>query len=483
MLLPFIVIIPLLGAIISATVRKNTYPLQVIISVTACLELIIAIIATANVLINKSYFFDPFFSVDAFSAIILLVTATVSFAASFYSIGYLKEEVKKDIIGFHRVKEYFVLLHLFLGSMFLAIITVSPIVMWVAVEATTLSTAFLISFYSKLSSMEAAWKYLIVNSIGLLLGFLGTIVFLSPVLNLTEDKFVNWFTLNTHVSLLSPDLTKIAFIFILIGYGTKAGLAPMHTWLPDAHSKAPPPISALLSGALLNIAMMAILRFKIVTDAAVGNYFSQNLLIFFGVISIAIPAFIIIVQKNYKRLFAYSSIEHMGIMAIGFGFGGIGTFGALLHMIYHSLTKSVLFFSAGNIFLKYSSTRIANVKGVLSSMPTTGIVLLIGFLAIIGMPPFGIFITEFYILSSGITKFPLVVGLILILLILIFVGFLKHIVDIAFSQKEESMNKDEANIFTIFPAIFLLVLFIFTSLYLPQPLKSLIDTAVTLLNK
>lgn len=481
MLLPFLVIIPLLAAAISAIARK-TIVLEIIAAIAAPVELIIAIIAAANVLMNKAYIYEPFFSIDAFNTIVLLIIITVGFAASFYSIGYLREEVKKEIIGFRRVREFFVLLHLFLMSMILAIITVSPIVMWVAVEATTLSTAFLISFYNKASSMEAAWKYLIVNSIGLLLGFFGTLVFLSPVLNITEDKFVNWVALYNHASLLSPDLAKIAFIFVLIGYGTKAGLAPMHTWLPDAHSKASPPISALLSGALLNVAMMAILKFKIITDVAVGHYFTQNLLIFFGVVSITIPAFIIIVQKNYKRLFAYSSIEHMGIMAIGFGFGGIGTFGALLHMIYHALAKSILFFCAGNIFLKYSSTRIANVKGVLSVMPVTGIILLIGFLAIIGMPPFGIFMTEFYILSSGISAFPWVVVIVLLLLILIFVGFLKHIVELVFSQKEESMKVGEIDNFTVIPVIFLLMIFIFTSFYLPDQVKSLITTAQALLN-
>lgn len=482
MALLLLIIMPLIAALASAAVRKKIMPLEIIAAIAAPIELAMVLVATTATINQQSYVFSPFFAVDAFNTIILLITTIIGFAATFYSIGYLRQEVKKEIIGFHRVREYFVLLHLFLMAMFLAIITVSPIIMWIAIEATTLSTAFLISFYNKPSATEAAWKYLIINSIGLLLGFFGTLIFLSPVLNLAADKFVNWQLLYTNAYLLNPTLTKMAFIFILIGYGTKAGLAPMHTWLPDAHSKAPPPISALLSGALLNVAMMAILKFKVVTDMVATGPFSQNLMILFGVISITIPAFIIVVQKNYKRLFAYSSIEHMGIMALGFGFGGLGTFAALLHMVYHSLTKSILFFSAGNIFLKYSSTKIAHVRGVITMLPVTGVILILGFLAIIGMPPFGLFITEFYILSAGIVKFPLVVGLILALLILIFIGFLKHIIDLSFGQSEEQLVSGESNYLTVLPAIFLLSIFIIASLFLPEPIKSLLNSAASLLN-
>ena len=291
----------------------------------------------------------PIFSWMRWALVVLLTVAVVGFASSFYSIGYLRGEVAKGIVGFRRVKQYFVLFQLFLLAMFYAIITVNPILMWIAIEATTLSTAFLISFYNKPTAMEAAWKYLIINSIGLLLGFLGTLLFFAPLSD-PADTFVTWRLLQeAGAAGLNPLLVKIAFIFVLIGYGTKAGLAPMHTWLPDAHSKAPSPISAMLSGALLNCALLAILKFKSIADVVLGTAFSQNLLIFFGIISIAIPAFIIIVQKNYKRLFAYSSVEHMGIITLGFGFGGLGSFAALLHMVYHSLAKSILFFSAGNV--------------------------------------------------------------------------------------------------------------------------------------
>ena len=334
-------------------------------------EIAAVVTVVLQVFSNGSYEYGSYLAVDSLGAIVLLTVGMVGTAAAFYSIGYLREEVRKQIIGFSRVRQFFILFHLFLTAMFFAIITLSPIGMWIAIEATTLSTAFLISFYGKSSSMEAAWKYLIINSIGLLLGFLGTLLFLTASES-GMSRFIDWDALVADAGSMNPMLAKIAFIFVLIGYGTKVGLAPMHTWLPDAHSKAPSPISAMLSGSLLNVAMLAILKFKMVTDAAVPHSYSRNLLIFFGVISITIPAFIVIVQKNYKRLFAYSSIEHMGIIALGFGFGGLGAFGALLHMIYHSLAKSVLFFSAGNILLKFGSTKIIRIRGVLSALPVNG---------------------------------------------------------------------------------------------------------------
>ena len=274
---------------------------------------------------------------------------------------------------------------------------------------------------------------------------------------------------------------KIAFLFVLIGYGTKTGLVPMHTWLPDAHSKAHSPISALVSGALLNCALLAILKFKLITDAALGAAFSQKLLIFFGMISIAIPAFIIIVQKNYKRLFAYSSIEHMGIITLGFGFGGFGSFAALLHMIYHSLAKSILFFSAGNCLLKYGSTKIERVRGVLETLPGTGKVLFLGFLAITGVPPFGIFLTEVYILAAGIASHPFVVVIAILLLALIFVGFLRFIAAMVFGTAPEPVAQGEVNRLTIVPPIILLALLIGVSVYLPPPLKAWISAAAALI--
>ena len=482
MALLILIMTPLIAALASLAVRRTVRPLELITALAAPGEFAAAVIAAISVFYEGSYQYGSYLSVDALGIVVLITVALVGFASSIYSIGYLRREVAKEIIGFRRVKQYFVLFHLFLMAMFYAVVTVNPILMWIAIEATTLSTAFLISFYNKPTAMEAAWKYLIINSIGLLLGFFGTLLFFVPVSNTAADAFVTWEMLQANAAGMNPLLVKIAFIFVLIGYGTKAGLAPMHTWLPDAHSKAPSPISALLSGALLNCALLAILKFKMITDVVLGIEFAQNLLIFFGIISIAIPAFIIIVQKNYKRLFAYSSVEHMGIITLGFGFGGVGSFAALLHMIYHSLTKSILFFSAGNVLLKYGSTKIANVKGVLTALPVTGTVLFLAFLAITGVPPFGLFLTEVYILTAGIASHPLVVIVALLLLALIFVGFLRFIAAMVFGKPADPVEQGEANALTIVPPVVLLALLITLSVYLPEPLKIWINAAVALIH-
>ncbi len=480
MLVSFLIIVPILAAISSLLVKKKTIVLECVTAAAVLIEFISVISIVLRVADTGDYVASDYFRVDPLGAIVLLIIATVGLCVSFYSISYLRQEVIKEIIGFHRVRQYFVLLHLFLLAMFFAVMSTNPIMMWIAVEATTLSTAFLISFYNKASAMEAAWKYLIINSVGLMLGFFGTLLFFTPVLSLHGAEVVRWDTMLASAGSFNPFLSKVAFIFILVGYGTKMGLVPMHTWLPDAHSKAPVPISSLLSGVLLNVAFLAILRFKLITDHATGAAFSQNLLIFFGLVSIIVAAFIIFIQKNYKRLLAYSSIEHMGIMALGFGFGGIGVFASLLHMIYHSLAKSILFLSAGNIFLKYSSTKIVNVRGALSALPMTSVAFLIGFLAITGVPPFGLFLTETYILLAGMAEHPVLVSLALLALVLVFSGFLKHIHAMVLSKKDAEIPSGEFGIGTLAPLAVLVIFLILLGFFIPAPLDTLLHSVASM---
>lgn len=423
--------------------------------------------------------FSPYllFSVDALGAIMMLIISVVGVATMTYSVRYLREETRKKIVVFKQVKLYYILLNLFLSAMLFAVVANNPIFTWISIEATTLSTAFLISFYKKPKAIEAAWKYLIINSIGLLLGFFGTILFFTSLIGIEGVGFATWETLRTFSSHFDPTIAKIAFVFVVIGYGTKVGLAPMHTWLPDAHSKAPVPISALLSGVLLNVAFVALLRFKVLADASIGVAFSQKLLIIFGFVSILLASLIIVTQNNYKRLLAYSSIENMGISALGFGLGGIGIFAALLHMIYHSLIKSALFLSSGNVFLKYSSTKITNIRGMLAVLPITGILFLVGIFAITGMPPCGIFFTKFLILTAGIHSHPLVTVAVLFLFALIFVGFLKNFLFMMFGEKSESVTTGENNsLLTMAPAA-LLAVALFISVHIPPFLEKLINDA------
>lgn len=475
----FIIFTPLAAAVLSILAGKKIKFIEAATLVASLAEFIAGLVIVSQVLRGGSSSATAYLSIDALGAILILILGTVGLMASWYSVGYLREEMSKQIIGATRVRQYYILLNLFLMAMFLAIASTSPIIMWIAIEATTLSTAFLISFYSKPSAMEAAWKYLIINSVGLLLAFFGTLLFLAPAFsNGAGHGLASWQGLMAGAPLLDPMIAKIAFIFVFVGYGTKMGLAPMHTWLPDAHSKAPVPISSLLSGVLLNVAFFAILRFKSVVDIAVGQAFSRELLIIFGIISIAVAAFIIFVQKNYKRLLAYSSIEHMGILALGFGFGGIGIFGAVLHMIYHSLAKSILFLSSGNIFLKYSSTKIANVKGVLKTLPVSGVIFFAGFLAITGTPPFGLFLSKIYILSAGFSAHPIVSILALLLFGLVFAGFLKHVMAMVFGEPQENIPAGERGWGAVLPLMILAAILIILSFYIPAPLKSLINSVV-----
>jgi hydrogenase-4 component F len=467
----------LLSALVCLLATRRVV-IEVITAAAALSAFVFSVMIAYTVTVTGIYNPNQFFCVDALAAILLLIISLVGLAATLYSIRYLREETNKQIIDFGQVKQYYVLLNLFLAAMIFAATSNNPVFTWISIEATTLSTAFLISFYNKPSAIEAAWKYLVINSIGLLLGFFGTLLFFTSLIGMGETGFTTWSTLLFNAPHFNPTIAKIAFIFVLIGYGTKVGLAPMHTWLPDAHSKAPVPISALLSGVLLNVAFVAILRFKTIVDASVGNLFSQKLLIIFGLISIFMASLIIFTQKNYKRLLAYSSIENMGFIAIGFGFGGLGIFAALLHMIYHSLVKSSLFMMAGNIFLRFSSTKISSVRGLIKTLPITSILFLIGLFAITGTPPFGLFFTKLYILSAGIHAHPIATTVAIFSAALLFIGFLRHIIAMTFGNKPGEITAGEKNsLLTTIPLILLAIAF-YISFHKPLFLSGLLAEAM-----
>jgi len=474
-----IIIMFVVATIISSLVKNR----QVIegLAVTATgFSLLLASHLAYTVSVSGPYAPWSFFQIDALSAIVLLIIGSISFAVTVYSVAYLRQETKKGIVGFTRVKQYFMLSNLFTAAMFLAISANSPIFAWISIEATTLSTAFLISFYNKPSAMEAAWKYLIINSVGLLLGFFGTLLYFTALSADSETGFVSWQLLLDNSGQLDPLLAKIAFIFILIGYGTKVGLAPMHTWKPDAYSKAPAPMGALLAGALLPVAFVIILKFKIITDASVGADFSQQLLIVFGLLSITLAALVMFNARNYKRMLAYSSIENAGIMALGFGFGGIGIFATILHLIYHSITKVILFLTAGNMLLKFSSDKINKVSGTLSIVPLSSALLIIGFLIITGTPPFGIFLTKMQILLAGMQTYPVVSGLALLFMGIIFISFLKHITAMVFGDSEADIKPGEDGLWLLIPPTVFLGIIIYLSFTLPPFLKTLITEATNI---
>lgn len=483
MILAFLIIAPLLAAITSLILEPRQRTLiEGSVFVAQLISFLCSIGILRTVATGEVVSFSPFLEVDALGAWFLIIVSGIGLAAATHSLGYLREEVKKGIIGLKRVRQYYILFSIFLFAMLLAVSANYPILMWIAIEMTTLSTVFLISFYHKPASTEAAWKYLMINSLGLLLGLLGVTLFFS----LPEGGVTgfDWESIRLAAKDgLSPIGAKIAFVCIFVGYGTKVGFVPMHTWLPDGHSKAPAPISALMSGVLLNVAFLAILRFSEIVQMTGAGDFVTNLFLVFGVFSIALSAFILFVQKNYKRLLAYSSIDHMGIIALGFAFGGVGTFAALLHTLYHALLKSILFLSAGNIFVKYGSTKMQNVSGVFQSLPVTGVIFFGGFLAISGLPPFGMFFTKILLLSAGFSAHPFLVVLIFFLLAVVFFGFFRHVSALCFGTAPDGIVSGESNAWMTVPIIALSAIFIILSVSLPEPLRMVLDQATTFLNQ
>jgi len=296
------------------------------------------------------------------------------------------------------------LFHLFVFTMLLAVGTDDVGLMWVAIEGTTLASVFLVNLERSRASLEAAYKYLLICSVGVAIAFVGTVlIYFADIQQLGHEAHaLRWTTLVRLAPGLPARVVELGFVFLLVGYGTKAGLAPMHTWLPDAHSEAPAPVSALMSGVLLSVGVYALVRFKAVVDLAGGPEFTQRLLLALGVTSIATAAAFLWAPTNYKRMLAYSSIEHIGVVCLGLGFGGLaGVGGAVLHVANHALAKSALFVLSGRIRVAYGSADISAVKGLLGAMPVTGGLFLLAMLAIMGLPPFGLFVSEVLIFSAG----------------------------------------------------------------------------------
>jgi hydrogenase-4 component F len=377
-----------------------------------------------------------FIYIDILSATFIVVIAVVAFASGVYSIGYIRKDIQQKIISERKGKFYYLFFNLFCFSMFLVPAVNNLGMLWVAIEMTTLISAFLVGFYNSKASVEAAWKYIIICSVGIIFALFGTILFSYAFSISGLSRSLNWSDLTVVAHVLDKDILKIAFIFILVGYGTKAGLAPMHTWLPDAHSQAVAPISALLSGVLLKTAIYAILRFGMIIIKSGEVVYFSHLLITFGVISLVISSAFILAQKDLKRLLAYSSIEHIGIIFIGFGLGSpLAVAGAILHIFNHAVTKSLMFFGAGNIVNVYKKHNLNAITGVIKVLPFTGIMVLLGVFAICGFPPFSIFISEMMVISAAFfNRAYLVAALLLLFLAVIFGAFIYHFGKILFGN-------------------------------------------------
>jgi hydrogenase-4 component F len=420
------------------------------------------------------------FRIDALSALMVSIIAFLGAIASLYAVGYIRAELADAHLP--RVRLFFMLFHLFICTMLVAVTTDNLGVMWIAVEGTTLATVFLVNLRHTRTSLEAAYKYLILSSVGIALAFIGTALVYYAGAAKAGEIAVNWSALRAGAASLNADVVRLAFVFILVGYGTKAGFAPMHTWLPDAHSEAPAPISALMSGVLLNVGLYAIMRFKVVVDAAVGAAFAANLLIGVGLLSLVIAAAFLVAQRNYKRMLAYSSVEHIGIVCLGLGFGGYwGVFGALFHVVNHALAKSLLFIISGNILLKYHSAEIREVRGLMRAAPWTGALFLAGILALIGLPPFAPFISEFIIFRAGLESYPWAATIGVILLVVVFGGMLASVNHMLYGEPPVDLARDDALRLWLAPLAVNFALLLALGLTLPAPFETVLKQVLLVL--
>ena len=422
--------------------------------------------------------------IDGLGGLFLAILGVIGFLTGVYSIGYMRHEVAHGELSPVTLCDYYGFFHLFLFTMLLVVTSNNLIVMWAAIEATTLSSAFLVGIYGQRSSLEAAWKYIIICTVGVAFGLFGTVLVYANAASVMPqaEMAIFWSEVLKQSSLLDPTLMLLAFVFLLIGFGTKTGLFPMHAWLPDAHSEAPSPVSALLSAVLLNCALLVLIRYYIIICQAIGSDFPNRLLLIFGMLSVAVAAFFILVQRDIKRLLAYSSVENMGLVAVALGIGGpLGIFAALLHTLNHSLAKTLLFCGSGNVLLKYGTRDLNVVCGMLKIMPFTAVLFGGGALALAGMPPFNIFLSEFMTITAGLARnHLLIIVLLLLLLTLVLAGLVRMAARVLMAKPPQAVNRGELGWLTTSPMVILLVMMLAMGTHIPQPVIRILAGASTI---
>lgn len=408
--------------------------------------------------------------VDDLNIVFIVLNTFVGFTASVFSASYIGHELESGRLTPVYVRFYHAMYQTMMFGMNLAFVSNNIGLMWVAVELATLTTVLMVGIYRTHEALEAAWKYFILGSVGIALALFGTImVYMAAraVVGEGEDAMV-WTILVERAAAFDPAFLNLAFIFLLLGYGTKVGLAPLHAWLPDAHAEGPTPISAVLSGLLLNVALYALLRFKMLLAANPATIAPGPLMVVMGLVSLVFAAFMLYRRRDIKRLFAYSSIEHMGIIVFAFGMGGpLANFAGLLHMVMHSLTKSAIFYAVGHVAQIKGTQRIAEIRGLTESHPLLGWGLVIGVVAIAGAPPLGIFMSEFLVVSSTFAREPLLALLLVFGLLVAFGGLMLRLTAIAFGEPSGSRAPAEASYVPMYAH---LALVLTAGIYLPPPL-------------
>lgn len=464
--------VPLLGAVILAWLGGSARA-AVINVLFSLVTLLAASVLTLRVVATGPHIvFGELFFVDAFNVFLVALTAFVAFTTSLFSGPYMRVESDRGKVGPNAMRLYHSMFQLFVFTMLVALTSNNLGILWVALEAATLATVLLVSLYRTPASLEAAWKYFILCGVGIAQALFGTILLYLAAARVVGEgsTALLWTHLDAVKDQLEPSIVGIGFVFLLVGYGTKVGLAPLHNWLPDAHAEGPTPISAVLSGLLLNVALYAVVRFKVLVDGALGTPMAGNLMMVFGLLSVVVAAFLLSRQKDAKRLFAYSSVEHMGIITFAFGMGGaLANFAGLLHMTVHSLTKSAIFFAVGHAAQKAGSQAIDDIRGLAHMSPAVGWGLMVGTLAILGMPPFGVFAAEFMILSAAMREHPWAAGVLLLALGVAFAAVFFKVQAMVFG--EPSLRRLEHRP-AAFPVFVHLALVLMLGLYIPPYLAA-----------
>lgn len=422
--------------------------------------------------------------IDPLAAIFVALIGVVGLLTGLYSLGYMRHELDAGAISETTLCGYYGFFNLFLATMVLTVTANNIVMMWVAIEATTLGSAFLVGLYGRRASLEAAWKYVVICTVGVAFALYGTVLIYAEGAAVLGDSHAAafWTSLVPSAAQLDPGVMKLAFVFVLIGFGTKAGLFPMHAWLPDAHSEAPSPVSGLLSGVLVKCALFVIIRYSVIVAGSTGPEFPQTLFLVMGTLSVAVASLLIYVQTDLKRMLAYSTAENVGLIVLGLGIGGpLGVGAALLHVINHSLTKALLFCGSGNLLAKYGTRDLRLIKGVAAVAPFTGTMLIAGALALCGLPPFSIFVSEFMLVTAGLgAGYGWLMAACLLLLTVTLAAMLRFIGGSLLGARPEAVPVGDVGGLQLGAMAVLLALMVALGVVVPQPVEQLVRQATAI---
>jgi hydrogenase-4 component F len=424
--------------------------------------------------------------IDDLGLVFLLLLVVLTLAVSIYTVGWLKQAVAVGNMKPELLRSYFALVHAFVATMVVTVLADNLGVLWIAMEGTTITSAILIGYHGHHHGLEAAWKYIIVTTIGISFGLFGTVLIYAAAAAVHVGAgagAMSWSAIMKVAPTLDPGIVRIGFIFVMVGYGTKAGLAPMHLWLPDAHSQAPTPVSALLSGVLIKCALLGIIRFQTIAAAACGPAFPAEVLLVFGLTSIVVATPFILAQHDLKRLLGYHSVEHVGIVALGLGFGGpVGTYGALLHVVNHGVTKALAFFAAGKAIARYGTRDMRVIRGLFAVAPIGATLLMLAALSLAGVPPFSIFVSELMVLRAGIGHLHWVaIAIFLAMVVVIFAGLLHHVSAMVFGEPTAAASREPESWSPLLGMIVLAAIMILLGLTIPASFDRLLRRATEII--